>query len=382
MQQEAETRADSRCDHIGSLNFRVRTTPAEPRPHFTIGSNAPHNLWFVRSVAKLLECNRCYAAFLSPKGELLDQASIGLSAANPASEAIARMISENFHGDGTLIYQSSVAPDGVARRLIGTRSNDARQSVIGRIRARSGDTVIFIAGWRQALMPDPEFSSAQRALEMFWDAFIDLANATIHARQRWLDDLEPPALIVDENLVVRRMNSGCRQLLGEGIITLEREILSGSTPIITTQLKQAVRASIFPDSKQRTSGATVLISHDEQRFLFAVVGTIPGNVEPGLALIYVPQFDEDKGAQSIARAFGLSGVDTRIIRCILCGRCPRAIGVELGFTEETVRTYIKRIMLKLGINRQSELFVLHSRTFSPFRLQQPDLPYIATSTSA
>jgi DNA-binding CsgD family transcriptional regulator len=100
-----------------------------------------------------------------------------------------------------------------------------------------------------------------------------------------------------------------------------------------------------------------------------------------LALIYVPQFNEEAGAQRIGLAFGLSWVEVRIVRCILRGRCSRAIGVELGFTEETVRTYIKRAMLKVGINRQSEFFVLHNRTFSPFKLRQFGAPYITTPSS-
>ncbi|MFG3596835.1 hypothetical protein [Bradyrhizobium sp. RDI18] len=35
-------------------------------------------------------------------------------------------------------------------------------------------------------------------------------------------------------------------------------------------------------------------------------------------------------------------------------------------TEATVRTYTKRIMLKLGINRQAEFFLLYHLTQSPF----------------
>ena len=51
---------------------------------------------------------------------------------------------------------------------------------------------------------------------------------------------------------------------------------------------------------------------------------------------------------------------------ILCGEPPWRIGQRLDLTEATVRTYIKRIMLKLGINRQVEFFLLYILTFSPF----------------
>jgi hypothetical protein len=40
--------------------------------------------------------------------------------------------------------------------------------------------------------------------------------------------------------------------------------------------------------------------------------------------------------------------------------------IGLRLTEATVRTYTKRIMLKLGINRQSEFLLLYHLTQSPF----------------
>jgi DNA-binding CsgD family transcriptional regulator len=379
--QQGHQQDNDRSDTIGSLAFRLRATPANPLSRPSRNSSAPQNLWFARSVARLLECKRCYAAFLSSEGDLLDQASIGLPTPSPASEALAKTISQTFNAEGNFIHQSSTLPNGPARRLIETRKVYGHHSVIGRVGAASGDTAVFIAGWRQVQFPDEEFATARRAIELLWDAVADLAKTTMQSHQMWLDDIESPALTLDENLVIRSMNSGFRRLIGEGVVIRDHATLSGSTPLITTQLRDAVRAAIISDPNQNNVGSTVLISQEEQRALFAVVGSVPGNADPNLALIYVPQFNEESGAQRIGLAFGLSWVEVRIVCCILRGLCPRAIGVELGFTEETVRTYIKRAMLKVGINRQSEFFVLHNRTFSPFKLRQFGAPYIATSSS-
>jgi DNA-binding CsgD family transcriptional regulator len=379
--QQGYQQENDRSDTIGSLAFRLRATPANPLPRPSRNSSAPQNLWFARSLARLLECKRCYAAFLSPEGDLLDQTSIGLPAPSPASEALARSISETFNGDGNFIYQSSTLPNGLARRLTETRKVYGHHSVIGRVGAASGNTAVFIAGWRQVQFPEVEFATAGRAIELLWDAVADLAKTTMQSHQMWLNDIESPALILDENLVIRSVNSGFRRLIGEGVLILDHGTLSGSTPLITTQLRDAVRAAIIPDPNQKNVGSTVLISQEEQRALFAMVGSVPGNADANLALIYVPHFNEEAGAQRIGLAFGLSWVEVRIVCCILRGLCSRAIGVELGFTEETVRTYIKRAMLKVGINRQSEFFVLHNRTFSPFKLRQFGAPYITTPSS-
>jgi DNA-binding CsgD family transcriptional regulator len=143
----------------------------------------------------------------------------------------------------------------------------------------------------------------------------------------------------------------------------------GDDTLVGTALADTINGSA---GKPAVSTSTVLLSSDGQRFSFAVIGAAPGDIDSDLALILVPQFDEIGGARRIAVAFNLSWVEERIVCRILRGRCPRLIGTELGFTEETVRTYIKRIMLKIGIHRQSELFVLHALTLSPFQLRQPE----------
>lgn len=55
------------------------------------------------------------------------------------------------------------------------------------------------------------------------------------------------------------------------------------------------------------------------------------------------------------------------MRLVLTGSAPVEIAGLLGLTEATVRTYLKRIMLKLGINRRSEFFLLYILTMSPFK---------------
>ena len=108
------------------------------------------------------------------------------------------------------------------------------------------------------------------------------------------------------------------------------------------------------------------LSTERQQFAFAKIGAMPTHCDVGKALIIVPQFDEVPGANRIASAFGLNWAEERIIARILQFQGPRDIGADLRLTEATVRTYTKRIMLKLGINRQAEFFLLYHLTQSPF----------------
>ncbi|MBN9039860.1 MAG: hypothetical protein BGP05_21880 [Rhizobiales bacterium 62-47] len=333
---------------------------------------SPSNLWFGRAVAQLLECGRCYLAVLSPGDEAaMDEVRIGCTVAEAIPPASVVQIASHLGSQDNCIFQSVAAANGFARKLIGWESTFSRHCVIGRLQSRSGTIALFVAGWRRALFSLAEFASVVRAIELLWDATDDWAQMNMQENKAWLEEIIPPALLVDENLSVLGMNSSCQQFLNDDrLLLLAHGVLAGSNSAVTARLKEAVQRTIAADPAQRFVRATVALSGNYQKFAFAIVGKMPTRDHAGMAFIYVPQFDERAGARRIAAAFELSWVEERIVSRILRGLCPRLIGAELGFTEETVRTYTKRIMLKVGINRQSEFFVLHSLTFAPFKMGQ------------
>ena len=142
--------------------------------------------------------------------------------------------------------------------------------------------------------------------------------------------------------------------------------LAGSCGSVTESLREAIGKVLIESGAHGWFNTTVPLSMDRQQFAFAKIGAVPTHDELGKALIVVPQFDEVQGAHCIASAFGLNWAEEKIVARILQFQCPRDIGAELRLTEATVRTYTKRIMLKLGINRQSEFFLLYHLTQSPF----------------
>jgi len=363
-----------RRDHLVRSSIAVHLAKAAERPDLaTSTADSPLHFWFAHGLARLLECDRCYVAILSPHGERIGEVKTGCPVADPVPEATVRTIASQLGAQDGCIFQSIASANGFARRLIGRESTLCQHSVIGRVQSHSGSAALFVGGWRRTSLSGAEFASVTRAIDLMWDAAADLAQMMVQQQWSWLEDIASPAFVVDENLVVRNMNAGFRQFLGNsGALIVEHGVTSGSNPSITARLKDAVRRIARSDPTQWARGSAVVLSNDTQKFLFAVIGPVPGDCEPELVLIVVPQFDAGAGARRIAAAFALSWVEERIVSRILCGRCPRVIGTELGFTEETVRTYIKRIMIKIGINRQSEFFVLHSLTLSPFKARQPD----------
>ncbi len=345
---------------------------ATPSSRMAAVAVSPSNLWFGRAVAQLLECGRCYLAVLSPGDEAaMDEVRIGCSIAEAIPPTSVVQIASHLGSQDNCIFQSVASANGFARKLIGWESTFSRHCVIGRLQSRGGTVALFVAGWRRSPFSPAEFTCVVRAIELLWDATDDWAQMNLQQNKAWLEEIIPPALLVDENLSVLGMNSSCQQLLNDHrVLTLTHGVLSGSNPAVTARLKEAVQRTIAADPAQRFARATVPLSCNYQKFAFAVVGKMPTRNQAAQAFVYVPQFDERAGARRIAVAFELSWVEERIVSRILRGLCPRLIGAELGFTEETVRTYTKRIMLKVGINRQSEFFVLHSLTFTPFKMGQ------------
>jgi DNA-binding CsgD family transcriptional regulator len=200
--------------------------------------------------------------------------------------------------------------------------------------------------------------------------------------EAFLEELVFPTFVVDEKLHLHGVNwSGRKLLMNGGPLKVVDGSLAGLNRGVTNGLKGALRAALAAGSDQRWTNTTVLLSAGHRHFSFAWIGPVPGRHDSSQALVIVPQIDGMSGARRIATAFGLNCVEEKIVARILHDQCLRRIGADLGLTEATVRTYTKRIMFKLGINRQSELFLLYILTLSPFGAGRPErsvsclLPY-------
>jgi len=326
--------------------------------------------YFGKAVAELLECSNCYVAVMShPAGSKLDEVRIGHATIDPScTTAVARIARKGASSDCALLEPVNARTNFV-RKLIGPEPSGKTHSVIGRFASGDRATLVFVAGWRPAALVSTEIPCLARAVRMMWETAFALAQPARRQIETpvWLEELVFPAFMVDEDLHIREINGGGRMLLTKGeLLKADGGRLVGSSDWVTESLREAVRETLASRTGQGELNTTVPLSTERQQFAFAKIGAVPGHCDAGTVLIIVPQFDEVSGANRIAAAFGLNWAEERIISRILQGQSPRHIGAELRLTEATVRTYTKRIMLKLGINRQSEFFLLYHLTQSPF----------------
>ena len=335
------------------------------------GPNQSAMEYFGKAVAELFDCNSCYVAVMShTSGSELEEVRIGHATIDPSCTTTVARIARKGAGADCALLEPFNARTSFVRKLIGSEPGTNGHSVIGRFASRDRSTVVFIAGWRQAPLTRAEIPCLARAVRTVWKTAHSLAPRPPDRHpdaETWLEELAFPAFIVDEGLHVHEVNRGGRALLAKGeLIRVDSGRLAGASAPVTESLRAAIRDALIPRPGQPRLNSTVRLSTERQQFAFAEIGAAPTHGDVGKALIIVPQFDEVLGAHRIASAFGLNWTEEQIIARILQFQGPRDIGADLRLTEATVRTYTKRIMLKLGINRQAEFFLLYHLTQSPF----------------
>ncbi|MEH2538774.1 MULTISPECIES: helix-turn-helix transcriptional regulator [unclassified Bradyrhizobium] len=327
--------------------------------------------YFGKAVAELFDCNSCYVAAMSHTGgSELNEVRIGHAAIDPSCTMTVARIARKGAGADCAFLEPVNARTTFVRRLIGSEPGTSGHSVIGRFASRDRSTVVFVAGWRQAALVRAEIPCLARAVRTVWETAHSLVQYSPNRHpdaEIWLENLAFPAFIVDEGLHVHEVNRCGRALSARGeLLKVDGGRLAGSSRLVTERLRVAIREALIPRPGQGWLNTTVPLSTERQQFAFAKIGAAPTHCDRGMALVIVPQFDEVLGAHRIASAFGLNWAEERIIARILQFQSPRDIGADLRLTEATVRTYTKRIMLKLGINRQAEFFLLYHLTQSPF----------------
>ena len=74
-----------------------------------------------------------------------------------------------------------------------------------------------------------------------------------------------------------------------------------------------------------------------------------------LVLIVDPARRQQVDPGLVARLFGLTPMESRVVVAVAAGQTVSGIAVSLGCAESTVKTHLKRVYRKLGIRKQTEL---------------------------
>ena len=109
-----------------------------------------------------------------------------------------------------------------------------------------------------------------------------------------------------------------------------------------------------------------IYSRDETHQLLRAEAVRPAGLPPATALMIYPVDQEDRFLWSdFPKVFGLTRAETVVVKMIVGGASADMIAEELSVAIDTVRTHVRRIYAKLGVNNREQLF---SR-ISPFRIR-------------
>jgi DNA-binding CsgD family transcriptional regulator len=349
--------------------------PASPNPPLK-SSTAPQPTRhaveaFGKALIELLECNRCVLRKARFPGE---EVRLGCVTANQAPmDAISQIVSRKA---GQQAFVQSIGPDSsVARALLGREPAGCAYAVAGAVAPKDGPELVFLAGWRPKALSAEEISCLSRAIGVIWRTLSRAPRRQPETNlPALLEELVCPAFIIDEALHIHELNGSGRRLLRSGDpLKIEKGALAGVNASTTGRLKEAFLKTRTSRPEPTSMNIVVALSTRYQHQHFAWIGPVPSQPDASRALVLAPQVDAVAGAKRIAAAFALSWAEERIVARILQGQSPSHIGAALHLTEATVRTYTKRIMLKLGINRQLELFILYILTLSPLGAGQREI---------
>jgi DNA-binding CsgD family transcriptional regulator len=88
-------------------------------------------------------------------------------------------------------------------------------------------------------------------------------------------------------------------------------------------------------------------------------------------MVIVPQNDMLTLAAKLVSLYGLIPSEARFVSAIVQAGSPSQAAIQLGITDQTAKTYMKRIYAKLGINSQLELGMLFASLAPPLRITPP-----------
>lgn len=91
----------------------------------------------------------------------------------------------------------------------------------------------------------------------------------------------------------------------------------------------------------------------------------PEGLEPAVALMIYPTGPTSFYWAEFDKTFSLTPAEAAVAKRIVSGESADAIAENLSVSLDTVRTHIRRVYAKLGINSREQLFA----TVSPFRLR-------------
>lgn len=171
-----------------------------------------------------------------------------------------------------------------------------------------------------------------------------------------LDRMAMPTLVVDERMLPLLVNASAKHLLGRRSIFLRL----GDGAIATRYSRETrdLRDAVIEAITNKADMRAVRLNDDQARLTLAVV--VPaqfhdGDVERNVAMIVVHELGAISAPPCVLAALGLLPSEQRFLDSFLRSNSLAETAERINLSQESARTYLKRIRAKLGVHRQIDL---------------------------
>jgi DNA-binding CsgD family transcriptional regulator len=166
------------------------------------------------------------------------------------------------------------------------------------------------------------------------------------------------------------VNACGKRLIGDGLAVVEDRLWLQS-PSAREALEAAVNREFWDDDGSSANTRPIQIDRVQTERPLTVY-VLPISTQStsyaefltharAIVLVIDPKVGDPPDPGLVRDALGLTLGEARLAALIGSGTPPRDAAGRLGITEETARTVLKRLFVKLGISRQSELSALMTR---------------------
>jgi DNA-binding CsgD family transcriptional regulator len=206
---------------------------------------------------------------------------------------------------------------------------------------------------------------------------LDAKRATrrIGIMEGMLDAMSHGVLLLDERARPFYSNGVAHDLMAKtgAIVFGQDQTLRCRTPELTRQLHQAVEKAIT-GSDNAEEMIIKLVGNDESQMLGFIMPAFARDNDPAnrAVILMVHQMKIHAASSALMKVFGLLPSEQRFLSAFLEAASLNDAAIKLGLSEETARTYLKRVCAKLGVRRQIELASLMFGLASPIRGRMPD----------
>jgi PAS domain-containing protein len=240
------------------------------------------------------------------------------------------------------------------------------------------DGCLRIALFRQA-SNGPFDASLNFSLSLVQPILAEIADAQINAQRAqrrigimegMLDTVSHGVILLDAKARPFYLNDVARNLMTEtGVVQLGNDhVLRGRTQELTHQLHEALQHALHhrAGSEELIVKLTTKDGSQMLGFLMPAHGR-DNDPENRAVILMIHQMKIHAASPALMKAFGLLPSEQRFLATFLDAPSLHETALRLSLSEETSRTYLKRVCGKLGVRRQVELASLMFGLAPPIR---------------